>query len=124
VLLSNIERACSDIADTYIGPLSKHAIYVDGGSRHSESHRHIRPASSRSFSEDSSRSVETLKLYAVNCESTHIIPNGPKIAMMLRDAEEQQSTWVSKPVMTILAFVPALFISSETQNLFPHIPFK
>ncbi|KAH0536833.1 hypothetical protein FGG08_006331 [Glutinoglossum americanum] len=87
MLLSDIERVCSDIADAYIGPSSKHASYVV------ENHKHIGPASPRSFPEDS-RSIQTLKLYATNCESTHIIADGPKVAQMLRDAEEQRSRWV------------------------------
>ncbi|KAH0565447.1 hypothetical protein GP486_001164 [Trichoglossum hirsutum] len=85
-LLSRIERVCLDIASAH----NRH--YFQGESQHAESYKHIGPASPLALSEDGGRSIATLRLYAANCKSVHMIAEGPSMSAMRREADEQHSS--------------------------------
>jgi hypothetical protein len=96
-LLFKIDRVCSEIANAYVRPASSLGGYSDDGGRITESLEHI-PLSPATDPDGDSRPMENLRLYAVNCESTHIIAHCKAISNIVEDAIDQRQTWVSVPV--------------------------
>ncbi|KAI9773678.1 MAG: hypothetical protein M1840_006952 [Geoglossum simile] len=91
-LLSKMDRVCSEIANTHVRPSNRPGGFSDDGGRITEILEHT-PISPTGYSGGDNRPMETLRLYAANCESTHIIAHSPTISAMVEDAEDQRQTW-------------------------------
>ncbi|KAI9770164.1 MAG: hypothetical protein M1839_003266 [Geoglossum umbratile] len=119
-LLSNIEQECLEITNAHVIRPSRQPGYSNDGGRVTESLEHLSLSPATHPSGDG-RAMETLRLYAANCESTHIFAHGPTVSGMVEDAREHQQTWdngsLSIPLGAICPFCPRSPEPSRIYNL-------